>query len=171
MEKDYKSFDCEYMRIAENPRYLYMHISVVFGWSCAYKGLLFLYDSNTKELKYSHDDRHILDIRHEIVKDSYKELGTLIIGKDINISEMLNTQLKVKNNLYDSNGYTLYLKSGKNENCFSLDEDEQFDNSPFQWIMNIFHEIINTFPLETSKQSVWFDRMMKEKTEMLEFEK
>ena len=171
MKKEYKTFDCEYMRIAENPRYLYMHISVVFGWSFACKGLLFLYDSRTKELKYSHDDRHIYDIRHAIVKESYKVLGSLVVDKDINIKEMLNTHLKDKSIWYDRSDYTLYLKSGNNENYISLYEDEQFDNSPFLWIMDIFHEIIRTTPLETSKQSIWLDRMIKEKyPEMMESE-
>ena len=93
------------------------------------------------------------------------------MDKEINIKEMLNTHLKDKSVWYDRSDYTLYLKSGNNENYISLYEDEQFDNSPFQWIMDIFHEIIRTTPLETSKQSIWLDRMIKEKyPEMMESE-
>ena len=28
MKKEHKTFDCEYMQIAEDPRYMYMHLSV-----------------------------------------------------------------------------------------------------------------------------------------------
>ena len=32
MKEKYKTFDCEYMKISKDPRYLYIHLSTTHGW-------------------------------------------------------------------------------------------------------------------------------------------
>ena len=91
MKKEYKTFDCEYMRIADDPRYLYIHLGIVDGWAYSER-YMFLYDMSTKELRCSIDDREMPDFRAGIIKDSYDEIGSIIVEDDVRVDEMISSQ-------------------------------------------------------------------------------
>ena len=161
MKKEYKTYDCEYMQIAKDPRYLYIHISVTFGAESNYIGIMFLYDSDTKKLKYSHDDRHIYDIRYGLTKAAYRELGTMTVNDKVKVNDMLNTQLKDKSIWFDGNDYTVFLRNGDQTNHFSVYEEKLFEDSPFQWIMDVFKDILINNTLEQAHESE-FQKRFKE---------
>ena len=147
MKKEYKTFDCEYMRIAEDPRYMYMHVSV--DRSCmgfGNKSLMFLYNTITKEIKYSIDDRDMVSYRYGYVKDSYIEIGKKIISNDINVDEMLAYSSDDKSTWYDVVSYSVFMKSGEKTNWIHIDDPDMIQYQPFMWVIELFNLITDKIP-------------------------
>lgn len=149
MKKDYKTFECEYMKIAEDPCYMYMHVFV--DKSCMGFGnqsLMFLYNTITKEIKYSIDDRDMVSYRYGYVKDSYKEIGKKIISNDINIDEMLAYSSDDKSTWYDVVSYSVFMKSGEKTNWIHIDDPDMIHYQPFMWLIELFDLITDKIPSE-----------------------
>ena len=149
MKKDYKTFECEYMKIAEDPCYMYMHVFV--DKSCmgfGNKSLMFLYNTITKEIKYSIDDRDMVSYRYGYVKDSYKEIGKKIISNDINIDEMLAYSSDDKSTWYDVVSYSVFMKSGEKTNWIHIDDPDMIHYQPFMWLIKLFDLITDKIPSE-----------------------
>ena len=134
MEKEYKTFDCEYMRIAENPRYFYIHLSIVYGWGDSKGKYMFLYDTSTKELRCSIDDREMPDFRAGIIKDSYDEIGSIIVEDDVRVDEMISSQ-DIPNEWYDVDSYSFFIKSGSRIKYLSIQGPVLSSYPSFYWII------------------------------------
>ena len=134
MKKEYKTFECEYMRIAEDPRYLYMHLCTDYGWGYSGGKYMFLYDTSTKVLRCSRDDREMPDFRAGIVKDSYDEIGSIIVEDDVRIDEMFSSQ-DIPNKWYDVDSYSFFMKSGSRTKYFSIQGPVLSSYPSFHWII------------------------------------
>ena len=134
MKNEFNTFDCEYMRIAKDPHYLYIYLAIDYGWSNLIRMYMFLYDTSTHELKCCIDDREIGEFRLGIVKDSYKEIGSIIAEDDVNIEEMFSFK-EIPCKWYDAGSYTLFLMSGSKIKYFSIDAPELSSYQPFLWII------------------------------------
>jgi hypothetical protein len=134
MKEKYKTFDCEYMKISKDPRYLYIHLSTTHGWGIGGGKYMFLYDSITHELRCSIDDREITDIRFGIVKDSYKEIGSIKVEENVSIEDMFLLK-EVPNKWYDAGSYSLFLMSGRRTKYLSIEKPELSSYPPFLWII------------------------------------
>ena len=134
MKKEYKTFDCEYMRIAEDPRYLYIHLCIDNGWGYSGGKYMFLYDTSTQELRCSRDDREMPDFRAGIVKDSYDEIGSIIVEDEVKIDEMFSSK-DIPSNWYDVASNSIFMMSGHRTNFFSIEDPVLSSYPSFHWII------------------------------------
>ena len=132
MKKEYKTFDCEYMRKAKDPRYLYIHIGIDYGWG--HRMYMFLYDTSTHELRCSLDNREIVDFRNGVVEKSYLELDSQIVDDDVRIDEMFSTK-EMPSKWYDAGSYSIFLMSGERIKYFGIDSPEISSYPSFLWII------------------------------------
>lgn len=134
MKREYKTFDCEYMRKAKDPRYLYIHIGIDYGWGHSGGMYMFLYDTLTKELRCSLDNRDIVDFRNGVVEKSYLEIDSQIVDDDIRIDEMFSTTEK-PSKWYDAGSYSIFLMSGERTKYFGIDSPEISSYPSSLWII------------------------------------
>lgn len=147
MKKEYKTFDCKYMRKAKNPRYLYIHIGINYSSSHRSRMYMFLYDTSTRELKCSIDNRDIVDFRNGVVKKSYLEIDSQIVDDDIKIDEMFSTTEK-PSKWYDAGSYSIFLMSGERTKHFGIDSPEISSYPSFLWIIEHAEWIRKTHALK-----------------------
>ena len=133
-EWKFHTFDCDYMRMAENSRYLYIHVATSYGAVDGGGMYMFLYDTHTRWLKCSRDNRDILEFRHGIIKKEYYECDSQEIDDDVKLDEMFSLVEKPLK-WYDAGTYTLFLKSGNQIKYFSIEEPELSSYQPFIWII------------------------------------
>ena len=133
MEDKFKTFDCEYMRKANDSRYLYIHIGIDYGWGHSGGMYMFLFDTSTHELRCSIDNRNIVDFRNGLVEDSYLEIDSQIIDDDVRIEDMFSTK-EMPSRWYDSGSYSIFLKSGDRIKYFGIDHPELSSYPAFIWI-------------------------------------
>ena len=134
MKKDYKTFDCKYMRKAKDPCYLYIHIGIGYGWGHSGGRYMFLYDTSTHELRCSIDNRNIVDFRNGVVEKSYLEIDSQIVDDDVKIDEMFSTT-EIPNKWYDTGSYSIFLMSGERTKYFAIDSPETLSFPSFLWII------------------------------------
>ena len=147
MKKEYKTFDCEYMRKAKDPRYLYIHIGIDYGWGHSGGMYMFLYDTSTHELRCSLDNREIVDFRNGVVKKSYLELDSQIVDDDVRIDEMFSTK-EMPSKWYDAGSYSIFLMSGERIKYFGIDSPELTFYPSFLWIIEHAEWVIETRALK-----------------------
>ena len=134
MKKEYKTFDCNYMRKAKDPRYLYIHVGIDYGWGHSGGMYMFLYDTSTHELRCSLDNREIVDFRNGVVEESYLELDSQIVDDDVRIEEMFSTN-EMPSKWYDAGSYSIFLMSGERIKYFGIDSPEISSYPSFLWII------------------------------------
>lgn len=134
MKKEYKTFDCEYMRKAKVLRYLYIHIRIDYGWGHSGGMYMFLYDTSTHELRCSIDNRNIVDFRDGVVKESYLELDSQIVDDDVRLEEMFSAN-EMPSKWYDAGSYSIFLMSGKRIKYFGIDSSEILSYPSYLWII------------------------------------
>lgn len=146
MKKEYKTFDCEYMRKAKDPCYLYIHIGIGYGWGHSGGRYMFLYDTSTHELRCSIDNRNIVDFRNGVVEKSYLEIDSQIVDDDVRIDEMFST-CEMPNKWYDAGSYSIFLMSGERIKYFGIDSPEISSYPAFLWIIEHAEWVWKTYAL------------------------
>ena len=81
---------------------------------------MFLYDTSTRELRCSKDNRNIVDFRNGVVEESYLELDSQIVDDDVRIEEMFSTN-EMPSKWYDAGSYSIFLMSGERIKYFGID--------------------------------------------------
>ena len=95
---------------------------------------MFLYDTLTKELRCSKDNRNIVDFRNGVVEESYLELDSQIVDDDVRIDEMFSTK-EMPSKWYDAGSYSIFLMSGERTKHFGIDSPEISSYPSFLWII------------------------------------
>lgn len=134
MKKEYKTFECKYMRTAEDPRYLYIHLFIDYGWGSCGGKYMFLYDTSTKELRCSRDNRQMPDFRAGKVKKTYEEIGSIIVEDDVRVQEMFSSQ-DIPSKWYDVDSYSVFMKMGNRIKYFSIKGPVLSSYPSFHWII------------------------------------
>lgn len=95
---------------------------------------MFLYDTFTKELRCSKDNRNIVDFRNGVVEKSYLEIDSQIVDNGVRIDEMFSTT-EIPSKWYDAGSYLIFLMSGERTNFLSIDSPEIASYPSFLWII------------------------------------
>lgn len=134
VKRDYDTYYCSYMQLADNSRYLYVHVAISSGTGNGYGMHMFLYDTLKHKLRYSRDYRHILEFRHGIIKEPYLEIDSQKIDDDVRLDDMFSFEKEPKA-IYDDGSYSLFLKSGNRVKHLSINYSELPAYNPFLWII------------------------------------
>jgi len=134
VKREYDTYYCSYMQLADNSRYLYVHVAISSGTGNGYGMHMFLYDTLKHNLRYSRDYRDILEFRHGIIKEPYFEYDSQEIDDDVRLDDMFSFEKEPKA-MYDDGAYSLFLKSGNRVKCLSINDSELPAYKPFMWII------------------------------------
>ena len=69
-----------------------------------------------------------------VVKDSYDEIGSIIVEDDVRIDEMFSSQ-DIPNKWYDVDSYSFFMKSGSRTKYFSIQGPVLSSYPSFHWII------------------------------------
>ena len=126
VEKEYGS---PYMEIANDSRYLYLHVHTFYGWG--YKRnqtILFLYDSVKKDMTYCRDD-------------SQKTFRMPHFCDIINIDEMFSCNPNIDFvSFMDTTSYYIFMKSGDKVRKLCIDAPLICFYGPFLWVIDAFEK-------------------------------
>lgn len=134
VKREYDTYYCSYMQLADNSRYLYVHVAISSGTGNGYGMHMFLYDTLKHNLRYSRDYRDILEFHHGIIKEPYFEYDSQEIDDDVRLDDMFSFEKEPKA-LYDDGSYSLFLKSGNRVKYLLINYSELSAYKPFLWII------------------------------------
>jgi metal-sulfur cluster biosynthetic enzyme len=134
VKREYDTYYCSYMQLADNSRYLYVHVAISSGTGNVYGMHMFLYDTLKHNLRYSRDYRDILEFRYGIIKEPYFEYDSQEIDDDVRLDDMFSFEKEPKA-LYGDGSYSLFLKSGNRVKYLSINYSELSAYKPFLWII------------------------------------
>lgn len=126
-EEDEKEYGSPYMEIANDSRYLYLHVQTFYGWGIKEdETILFLYDSVKKDVTYCCDD-------------SQKTYRMPHFCDIINIDEMFSCNPDVDFvSITDTTTYNIFMKSGDNVRKLCIDAPLICFYGPFLWVIEAF---------------------------------
>lgn len=126
-EEDEKEYGSPYMEIANDSRYLYLHVQTFYGWGIKEdETILFLYDSVKREVTYRKGDFQ-------------KKIRLPFFCGIINVDEMSRCNPNVGFfRSFDSSYYYIFMKSGDMTRHLCIDAILIGFYGPFLWVIEAF---------------------------------
>lgn len=117
-------YHCPFEEMADNPRYLYVHVSVFFAWGLRdHRDYDFLYDSKW----------HNATCRNA---RNGRKVRLPIFRSFINPDKMFRRNPKINWCHFDATSYFITMKSGSRERNLTIDSPDKVFYKPFYWIFD-----------------------------------